>query len=190
MNRETILLIADGNETAFSDFFNYWYPHLRLVVSRFFSDKDQVEDILQESFIRVWLNRDQLPAVENMGGWLHTIASRVCISEMRKVLRKEKQTRDLTVHKANEVDFVVERISLSEINRLIATVVDKMPSARKNIYLMSRGDGLKPSEIADKLSLSVNTVRNVLVTALKEIREYLTVHGHTLLLVITLGFYW
>jgi RNA polymerase sigma-70 factor (ECF subfamily) len=61
-----------------------------------------------------------------------------------------------------------------------------MPPQRQRIYRMSREQGLKPADIAEALSLSVNTVKNVLVTALKEIRNHLAAAGHVISLLYVL----
>ena len=79
--------------------------------------------------------------------------------------------------------------TLSEINRLVGLAVGRMPPQRQRIYRLSREGGMKPAEIAEKLSLSVNTVKNVLVVALKEIRESLAASGHIIGLLAVLQFF-
>ncbi|MCO6497910.1 MAG: RNA polymerase sigma-70 factor [Chitinophagaceae bacterium] len=178
--REPELLknISDGDEEAFAVFFRNHYPHLKRAVSRFFTNSMEVEDVLQETFIKVWLNRDRLPEIENITSWLHTIASRTCLNQIEKNLTREKYRSAQKDSGLSSSEVPFERVTAREISRLVAEAVQKMPAARKKIYSMSREDGMKPAQIAEMLSLSVNTVRNVLVAALKEIREYLSANGH------------
>ncbi len=182
-NNELLLRIADGDEGAYTVFFNTWYPILRPFVKRFFSDADQVEDALQETFIKVWLHRDQLPQITNLRGWLNTIVSRTCINAIRSSLTRSQHAMAQSIQQASSPVTPEEKTTIAEINKLVAIAVEKMPPARKRIYQLSRTEGMNPSEIADTLSISVNTVRNTLVIALREIRHFLSVHGHIVSLI-------
>lgn len=176
-NEALLMRIADGDEQAFVQFYKYYYPQLRPFVFRFFSDPGQAEDAMQECFIRVWLNRDQLPTVKNVLGWMHTIVSRICINAIRNAATMEKHLKTHGNLLTETPETPEEQTLLQEVHQLIETVVSQMPPARKRIYMMSRTDGLSPAEIAEKLSLSISTVRNTLVIALREIRVHLSKYG-------------
>lgn len=186
--RKILGRISDGDEDAFAVFFNDHYHRLRPFVSRFFKEDDQAEDVLQEVFIRVWLNRDQLPRIENIAGWLRTVTSRTCINVLRKDLTRKKHITGLTSQEPDQAHTPEDRITADEIRQLVTRAVNDMPPSRRRIYLMSREEGLKPAEIAERLSLSVNTVRNTLVMALKEIRDFLKIRGHLISLLFLLFF--
>lgn len=182
IDQEQLILIASGDEAAFAEFFYYYYPLLQPFVSKFFSDSVQTDEALQETFIRVWLNRTKLPEVDNVQGWLYTIASRQCFTALRKdLLRRQKTEKwqrleEQTAGNDNPDEMAI----VAEIKSLVGEAIQKMPPARRRIYRMSREEGMKPAQIAEALSLSVATVKNVLVIALKEIRDYLAGKGHLL----------
>ena len=67
--------IAEGDESAFTDLFNHYYPALRPFIWKFTGSQTDSEEILQETFIRIWLNRDKLPEIDNMRNWIFTIAA-------------------------------------------------------------------------------------------------------------------
>ncbi len=179
---ELLARIAAGDEEAFAVFFHHYYPMLRPFVVRFFPDPSEAEGALQETFIRVWLNRDKLPAIDNVQAWLYTIASRQCLTALRKDLLRRKKAGEWQQleHAVGDTDSPEELAILSEIKSLADEAIRSMPPARQRIYRMSREQGLKPAQIAEHLSLSVNTVKNSLVTALADIRDYLARHGHLL----------
>jgi RNA polymerase sigma factor (sigma-70 family) len=131
-------------------------------------------------FLRVWLNRDKLDEVENVKAWLYKYASNECLGHLRKVLKQARAIDNLRQDQPNESNTTVDTIQLNEINHLITDAVDRLPTQRKKIYLMSRGQGLNIPEIAASLNLSPNTVKNALVISLKSIREHLRHHGVTL----------
>ncbi len=137
------------------------------------------KEILQETFLKVWLNREQLPEIDNFRAWIFKIASREYLLALR---RKLNYNRRLDAYAASAPDLTpstpLEVTHLEEITRCIARIVSQLSPQRRLIYDMSRRQGLKIDEIAEQLSLSQQTVKNVLQTVLKSIREQLTSSGY------------
>ncbi|SHG13273.1 RNA polymerase sigma factor [Pedobacter caeni] len=179
---ERLLLkqISEGDEQAFSVLFYHYLPVLQTFALRFTKSEAAAEEIIQDTFLRVWLNRDKLDEVENVKAWLYKYASNECLSHLRKVLKQTKAIDDLKQEQPHESNTTIDTIHLNEINHLITDAVDRLPAQRKKIYLMSRGQGLNIPEIAASLHISPNTVKNALVISLKSIREHLHHHGITL----------
>ncbi|MBC9909154.1 RNA polymerase sigma factor [Chitinophaga varians] len=184
LNNENALLqqIASGDEQAFGVFFSYYYPQLFSLVHRFTLHDEDVREALQETFLQVWLQRDELTEIREMRGWLLRIATRQCRAILRKnllMLRSEHKAYE-DVFTAEQSTVPAEPTTVAEIMRLVRDAVQQMPDQRRRIYQLSREEGLKPSEIAARLSLSVSTVKNTLVTALKQIRQHLANAGYPL----------
>jgi RNA polymerase sigma-70 factor (ECF subfamily) len=177
--------IADGDEAVFTELFHHYYGQLRPFVRRFAATEADAEEILQETFVRIWLSRDKLPGITNLRSWIFTVASRQCLTALRSNLNnRRKITAFQQQTPANEIP--VDGASLSEMTLLVAEAVSRMPPQRQRIYRLSREAGLKPAAIAGELSLSVSTVKNVLVVALKEIRDHLSASGHVISLLVIL----
>lgn len=189
--KELLLRIAEGDELAFGQIFRSYYSNLLNFVCRIDQNPDNIDEAIQETFIRVWISRDQLPQVQNFRAWLFTIASREAIAIIRKNLIKQKASQIFLMNQpALNYETPAEITQAEELRRLVEGAIARMPAARRRIYLMSREEGLKPAEIAARLNLSVNTVKNTLVTALHDIRKFLAVHGQvTVPLFILLLYY-
>ncbi len=179
--------ISEGDEEAFALFFRHYYRALSPFVLKFTKSQQDTEEVLQDIFIRVWLNRDKIQDIERIDAWIYKVASRECLSFLRNNLSGRKKLTDIPDHQ----EFPdlrgytpLDLMNLEEINQAIKNVVNDMPAQRKKIFRMSRDEGLKPSEIAEALSLSVSTVKNVLTICLKEIRTYLVQMGFDFLLVL------
>ncbi|GEP96875.1 RNA polymerase sigma factor [Chitinophaga cymbidii] len=174
--------IAEGDEIAFSELFRFYYPRLLHFLGRFDQSSANVDEAIQETFIRVWMARDQLPSIDNFRAWLFTIASREAIALIRKHLLTQKTSEVFLKNQPSTgPETPADIAQTGEIRRLVEEAVARMPPARRRIYRMSREEGLKPAEIASRLNLSVNTVKNTLVTALHDIRKFLSAHGHTII---------
>ncbi|RBL90228.1 RNA polymerase sigma factor [Chitinophaga flava] len=184
LNNENALIqqIASGDEQAFGVFFSYYYPQLFSLVRRFSLNDEDVREALQETFLQVWLQRDMLVEIRQMRGWLLRIATRQCRAVLRKnllILRSENKVYEDVFYEGESITMT-EPTTVAEITKLVRDAVQQMPDQRRRIYQLSREEGLKPSEIATHLSLSVSTVKNTLVTALKQIREHLAKAGYPL----------
>lgn len=143
------------------------------------------EEVIQETFVRVWLARDGITEVQDLAKWLFTIASRESIRYMKRKLSQERKLAE-SARSAGLVSTAspLEYSLVAELRRIVGEAIRDMPPQRRLIYQLSREEGLKPSAIAARLSLSTGTVKNVLSRALKEIREKLEAAGIPLTLFI------
>lgn len=167
---------AEGNEQAFSTLFNLFLPKLYPLIVKLIKSDPAVQEIIQETFIKVWLNRDKLAEMENPGGWLFRVASNNCYDYLRKRALDGELFKPIT-SASDAVNVPHEGLDSKELKRLIGEAVHKLPTQRRKIYLMSRDQDKTIPEIAAALKISPNTVKNALVTSLKFIREYLVKHG-------------
>lgn len=182
--------ISWGDEAAFYTLYNHYRPLLRHFALNLTKSDADAEDILQETFIRVWLFRDRIEEVENMRAWIFTVSARVCYEFLRRQLNYRKKIESFSHLPGTkpEQPTPYDAFKLGEVSALIKEVVEAMPAKRRQIFQMSRDENLKPSEIASHLSLSVGTVKNVLTMALKEIRERLKASGHLIVVFLHIFF--
>lgn len=187
--RELLLRIAEGDEGAFGVIFNKYYPQVYAAVHRFSLQNHEIHEALQETFIRVWLQRDQLGDIDNLKAWLLRIASRQCRDMLRKNLLIQRTSYEFEKNLVAEVDDTSGKLALNEIKWLVQEAVELMPVQRRRIYEMSRNQGLSPSEISMRLSLSVSTVKNTLAAGLLHIRKHLSNSGYSLPLLFFVIFF-
>ncbi|WP_316843308.1 RNA polymerase sigma-70 factor [Pedobacter psychrodurus] len=175
--RKLIEKIVGGDEHAFSVLFFKYLPVLQIFATKFTKSDNAAEEIIQDAFLRVWLNRDKLADVDNVKAYLYKYVSNECLSFLRKKLKESRVVDAFTAKQQNSDNNTLETINLNEVTKIIAVAVDKLPDQRKNIYQLSRRDGKSIPEIAEILNISPNTVKNALVIALKSIRIHLDQHG-------------
>jgi RNA polymerase sigma-70 factor (family 1) len=170
--------IADGDEQAFLQLFRHYAPLIRPFARRITYSEVDVDEIIQETFIRIWLYRDKLEGIQDLRNWIFTVAAHESMRYMRKKLTYEKKLDKSRQEQPPAVEPTPEHYTqMGDVSRIIRQAVDDMPPQRRLIYELSREQGLKPAAIAQHLSLSVGTVKNVLCQSLKEIRERLLKAG-------------
>jgi len=175
--RALISKIVEGDEQAFAVLFFKYLPVLQVFATKFTKSDDAAEEIIQDAFLRVWLNRDKLAEVENVKAYLYKYVSNECLSYLRQKLKADKMVDSFTAKQTDSHNNTVETINLNEVTKIIAAAIEKLPDQRRKIYQLSRRDGKTIPEIAEILRISPNTVKNALVSALKSIRIYLDQHG-------------
>lgn len=155
--------------------FRLYYRPLCVYALHYLKDKDLIEDLVQEAFTAYWMKQAASDGIDSPRAYLYTAVRNRCID----VLRKE-QRRNVCLDSVGEdvlpiEDGVVisddEAVDNSVKEARIWSAIDRLPAKRRRIFLMSRRDGMKYSEIAQSLGLSENTVRNQISKALEAIRQ-------------------
>jgi RNA polymerase sigma-70 factor (family 1) len=181
-----LLLISEGDEEAFRQLFHYYSPLLYPMILKVIKVENVTHDIIQDTFLRLWLNRDKLPEIENPKAWILRIAYYRAFTFLRQKSIHQKATgliveRDGLSTLRNDTE---ELVSFRQTTALIKKAVYSMPDRQKKVYQLSRENGYKIDEIASELNLSKQSVKNTLGRALKFIREYLIRSGHGLFVLI------
>jgi len=179
--------ISEGDEHSFSLFFNEHVSRLESFVMRYTKSVEATQEVIQNSFIRLWLNRDKLSTIDKPKAYLYKFVTNECLSYLRKSLRNQQVLADFGTTQEDSTNQVLESIYVSDIRKIISSVILRMPTKRRQIYELSRVQGKSIPEIALALGLSPNTVKNTLVTALKSIKDALKDHGISINILILIG---
>ena len=140
---------------------------------------DLARDIVQDMFVRLYESRHLLENVTSLKGYLYRSVQNSCLNyiKMNKIHNKHKENIRL-VHADSKYDFT-EEIQESELEHRIFQIVSELPDRCRQIFRMSRVEGLKNDEIASKLNISKRTVETQISKALKTLRlelaPYLTI---------------
>lgn len=179
--------IAEGNEGAFTELFKRYGPILMVNISKIVPDRFGAEEILQETFIKIWLNREHLSSIENLTGYFLRMASNECFSYLNRLVRRKQIQQQAGIGNElilNPEDFV----SYKETEAIIINAINELPAQRKLIYKLSRNQGLNSTQIARQLQINSDYVRQALSAARKHIKEKLSAAGKLILLLCS-GFF-
>ncbi|MDR6567951.1 RNA polymerase sigma-70 factor, ECF subfamily [Chitinophaga ginsengisegetis] len=179
-DKELFQLISEGDETAFRMLFRRYVPELRPLILHLTKTGSVTDDIVQETFLRLWISRDKLPEIENPRSWLLRIVFHLSFSYLRKQVVHHKAIDAITSDYTADApaSSTEETMVYNAMMKQVSEAVAQLPPQAKRIYLLSREKGLKIPEIAGELSISPNTVKNSLVRSLQFIRKQLELSGH------------
>ena len=165
-----------GKEYAFDFFFNYYYPGLCVYAQKMISIPEQeARDLVQDVFVKFWNDREKADIRFSIRSYLFASVKNRCFDLLR---RKDRNVKVQEITKENEVaDEYFETFVLSELEALFNKSLEKLPERCREIFELSRLQGLKNREIAVKLDISEKTVENQITKALHilriELKEYL-----------------
>lgn len=148
------------SEKNFEQLYLHYYQPLCLYALHFLGDTDIAEDVVEDCFMRLWdkLNSEGT-VVDNMKAYLYKAVRNRSLDELR---RKNQLCMDARIPDMPEA----EAEPLAEMEARMWTALDSLPDRCREIYLMSKRDGMKQRDIAQELGLSVNTVENQICKAL------------------------
>lgn len=166
--------IRKGNKQAFEYLFTSYYPRLRGYAIRFVADEETVRDIIQECFLHFWEKRAFLSSL-SLSALLFAIVRNGCLNYLKhKAVVEKHQIEYLSTAKGEErlysTDFAVDteyKLLYDELQEQIAHVIGKLPDRCREVFILSRFEGLKNREIAEKFQISLQAVEVHLSKALQ-----------------------
>lgn len=171
--KELFALAAEGDQVAFTQIFDHYMPRIYAYLIKYTKSETLAQDITQDVFTKLWVNRKDLAHIHSHASYVFTTAFRFSVSQRRKNMRETALIKAYNSSNPSESNITEETIEYNESNHLLQEAIDQMPPQRKLIYKLSKEEGLSYDEIAERLHLSRNTVKNTLVEASQSIRKFM-----------------
>lgn len=165
-----IAAVASGSVKAFEKLYLAYYNKVLTYTMILLQDSAKAEDAAQEVFLKLWRNRSGIKIDGQIDSYIYITARRVVLDMFRE---DGYAARHKEWVKSQMTEESLDDYCLREIESIAAEVIDCMPPRRKEIFLMSRREGLQAKEIALKLGLSVHTVNKHIALALSMLKEKL-----------------
>lgn len=171
-DRKLIEKIRQGDEKAFEVIFHRFYPVLCSFAAQFTKDDNIAEEIVQDLFIRLWEKKSFISIEFSLENYLLKAVKNQCINFLEQKKVQQKKIDDyLAENKTNQSDDF-SFFDLDLIHKIEESIAS-LPKKRREIFLLSREEGLKYSEIADVMNISIKTVETQMGLALKTLRKKL-----------------
>lgn len=165
--------IREGDTGQFESLFRSSYVSLVRYAKTLLKDHDTSEEIVQDLFFRLWKDKEKLQIESSLNGYLFRAVHNLCLHHIDHKRVIEKYAREATLNEPENNENPDDILNYSELQVRIARIIERLPEKCGRIFCMNRFEGLKYSEIADKLSISVKTVEANMGRALKEFRKVL-----------------
>ncbi|MBO9573186.1 MAG: sigma-70 family RNA polymerase sigma factor [Chitinophagaceae bacterium] len=173
-DKELFNLISDGNEQAFEELFLSYIPRLKPVVLQIIKEEGLVNDIIQDVFLSIWLERHKLDEIDEPRKWIFRLMYNRCFRWLQRQTLQHKAYNNIAYQQKEQsgADPAL-RVGLNETSRLIKQAIDRLSPQAKRIYYLKREEGRKLDEIAEELGISIQSVKNSLHRSGRSIKDYL-----------------
>jgi len=170
--------IARGDAQAFAEFYEAYAVKLALYVSRFLGSELWAEEIVHDTFLKLWSIRETLTTVETPAAFVY----RMIANRAKDHLKHQEHEVKLQQHLVRQLQLANTNTTQDQLDyqigeKLYRQAIQQLPAQRALVFKMRHEQGMSYDEIAAVLDLSRHTVRNLLNLALKDIRSYLLKHG-------------
>ena len=169
-----------GDEKAFEYVFKTYYARLFNYAKNILRDNLEAEEVVEEAFIKIWENRAKINIDTSLKSYLYRSVYNLCLNQIKHTNVQNRYEVYFTHHILSDEqgqftsnEFPQSRILEKELEDQIEQAIQSLPEHCRKIFLMSRYQELKNEEIAEKLGISINTVRTQISRALAKLRELL-----------------
>jgi len=163
--------VSESDRNSFNEFYELFYDQIFRYSYFFLKDKEACKEVVSNVFFSIWQSRSKLKDIHNINTWMYVIAK----NESNRYLIKNKNRNTFSLdevsvhlHEADHTstdDVLLEK----EIDELLTRVINELPERCRMIFLMARQEGLKPKDIAERLSINESTVRVQMKIAIEKI---------------------
>jgi RNA polymerase sigma-70 factor (ECF subfamily) len=176
-DRDLLLAIRDGDETALDELIGRKTKPLLQLVSRILNDLEEARDVVQVTFFKVWENRRKFDDRWSPNTWIYRIASNLAIDHLRARRSRERNHEPARLHLRQVADTRAQRdlsrLHQSEVAGIFRELAAGLSGKQRAVFVMREIEGLSSPEVAAVLRCRESTVRNHLFNARKHLRKEL-----------------
>lgn len=163
--------LRDGDRFVFEKIFREYYPLLCNHIFHYVPDKSTAEEVVQDFFCKLWDKHHELQINTAISSYLRKSVVNHCLNYTRKLETERKFIN--YGDKLEEIHGTSDHESNNELSEHIARALLELPEKRREIFELSRFEGLKYHEIAKKLNINIKTVETQMTRSLEFMRKYL-----------------
>ncbi len=170
---EIIRRIRQGDTGQFESLFRSSYVSMVRYAKKLVKDQDTAEEIVQDLFFRLWQDKEKIKIESSLNGYLFRAIHNRCLHWIDHNKVVERHAREAASEQSVAMETPADILNYRELQLKILRIIERLPDRCGRIFCMNRFEGLKYTEIAEKLSVSVKTVEADMGRALREFRKEL-----------------
>lgn len=182
---DLVTQLTQDDEAAFSELYIRYKDKLSYFCLYLLKSQEEVNDIVQEIFIRIWESRAFINPELSFSSFLYTMARNRITNYFRDMDIDTKVKEILATQKITAEETTESQIIYSEYQTILQAAIEQLPPQRKKIFNMSRVENMSHKEIAAELGISVNTVQEHISEALKFIKIYFNKHADLIMILLS-----
>lgn len=174
--------VSMGNVEAFTKIYQFFQNKLTIFSTALIHSKTIAEEVVEDVFIRLWINHPKINTIENLQVYLYTAVKNRSLNAInsinKKIISEPFDTLDTQIQSLDENP--AEKLISTEMLKKVDLAIQQLPPKCKMIFKLVREDGLKYKEVAAILNISVNTIDAQMAIAVKRIAETIGISKPTI----------
>ena len=169
--------------SEYEDLFKSHYAELCAFANKYLDDLEAAEETVQAFFVKFWENKETVNIKTSQRSYIFTSVRNACLNQLKHIKVREEYKLVNEKEMQDSQYTVGDEFEAKELDHKIRKSIELLPEGRRRVFIMSRFEGLKYKEIAEKLKISVKTVENQMGSAIKHLRSELSDYVVTLILI-------
>ncbi|MHA4810901.1 RNA polymerase sigma factor [Flavitalea flava] len=178
--KELLLQVADGHEVAYKQLFTTYWDEVFSTAFLFTKSRELSQDLAQDVFARIWVNKEKLREVNEFKSYLFIVARNVIFDRLRQKVFTAGNETYLKEYFDETSLSPSHSFELKEMEEILHRGIGILPEQQRKAFCLSRFQGLRHEEIAQKMGISKESVKSYIVRAICHLRKYLSEHAELL----------
>ncbi|WP_111596953.1 RNA polymerase sigma-70 factor [Chitinophaga skermanii] len=175
LSEDLIPAFQQGEPSAFNAFFVEHYKPLCFFATQLLANTGEAEDIVKDAFVKLWHKKADFDHPKSIKSFLYTTTRNACLNYLRHLKVHDHFQAEMQYLDENKRDeLVLQQMIRTELMASIYKAIEALPEKRQQVFKMVYMEGLKLDEIAEKLGISVFTVKEHKAKALAQLRLQFT----------------
>jgi RNA polymerase sigma-70 factor (ECF subfamily) len=176
---QTILYwLSQDSQPAFAQVFETYRNRIYQTALFYLKSPAMAEEVVQDTFMKLWFQRHHLQQVQCLEAWLYTVARNLTIDYLKKIAREKKLGEKLAALPPMGNGATDALVQEHELSNLFQSALQQLSAQQRQVYQLARNEGLHYDEIGKQLNISPLTVKTHMARALATIRAVLRQHGY------------
>lgn len=168
--KELIILLKQGDEKAFTTLYRKYWPKVYNFSRLYLSSTTEVEEVVQEVFVKLWEARFFLREEDSFQGFLFIITRNLIFNQFRKSFNENAYKLTILSSAMSYYD-IEDELSAADLQEFIKKIVQELPPRQQEVFNLSRNEHLSYKEIAIRLNISEKTVERHINEAIKFLKK-------------------
>ncbi|WP_299568460.1 RNA polymerase sigma factor [uncultured Pedobacter sp.] len=184
---ELLGLLRQGDHRAFQRIYERYKIELGLRILRMVKSEELAEELLQDLFLRLWQQREQIDIEKSLGAYLYRVGKNMVIDLLRRASKEQQIHQQIIAASTELYRHVEESLFAKENAAILHQAIDQLPSQRKKIFIHCKLEGMSYKEVAELYHISTTTVNDHIQKSMHSIRDFLSKKpGYQLSIIIAL----
>lgn len=160
LDNDIIVSLRKGDPDALQTLLKHYYSALCLFAERLLGDSAAAEDIVGESFVKLWNKRTNFENHQNLKAFMYITIRNACLNHLKQQKRESLNQKQLAYFTGEKEEFVLNEMIRAEVLKEIMEEINNLPEQCRKVLKLGYLEGMKNQEIADLLNISIHTVKN------------------------------